>query len=37
METEGSILCPQGPATYPYPEPFQSSPYHSNVSFYDAS
>jgi hypothetical protein len=26
METEGSLLCPQEPATGPYPEPAESSP-----------
>jgi hypothetical protein len=26
METEGSLPCPQEPATCPYPEPDQSSP-----------
>jgi hypothetical protein len=26
METEGSLLCSQGPATDPYPKPDESSP-----------
>ena len=28
METEGSLPQSQLPATYPYPEPVRSSPYH---------
>jgi hypothetical protein len=28
MEPEGSLPCSLGPATGPYPEPDQSSPYH---------
>jgi hypothetical protein len=27
METEGSLLQSQVPATFPYPEPARSSPY----------
>jgi len=26
MEPEGSLLCPQGHATGPYPEPDETSP-----------
>jgi hypothetical protein len=29
MELEGSLPCLQGPSTGPYPEPDESSPYHS--------
>jgi hypothetical protein len=29
METLGSLLHSQEPATGPYPEPDESSPYHS--------
>jgi hypothetical protein len=27
METEGSLLCSQEPATCPYPEPNESNPH----------
>jgi hypothetical protein len=29
MEPEGSLTCSQEPSTDPYPEPGQSSPYHT--------
>jgi len=32
MEPEGSLSHSQVPATYPYPEPDQSSPYHTSDS-----
>jgi hypothetical protein len=32
MEPEGSLPCSQGPFTGPYPEPDQSSPYHTILS-----
>jgi hypothetical protein len=32
METEGSLLCLQEPATGPYPEPDAPSPHLSNLS-----
>jgi hypothetical protein len=32
MESEGSLLCSQEPSTGHYPEPDQSSPYHSILS-----
>jgi hypothetical protein len=28
MEPEGSLACSQEPSTGPYPESYQSSPYH---------
>jgi hypothetical protein len=31
-EPEGSIPCSQEPSTSPCPEPYQSSPHHSNLS-----
>jgi hypothetical protein len=33
MEPEGSLPCSQEPSTGPYPEPDQSSPYHTNLRF----
>jgi hypothetical protein len=32
METKGSFLHPEEPATGPYPEPYESSP-HSHTLF----
>jgi hypothetical protein len=32
METEGSLPRTQEPSTGPYPEPYQSNPYHPMVS-----
>jgi hypothetical protein len=31
MKHEGSLLCSQEPSTGPYPEPDQSSLYHSSL------
>jgi hypothetical protein len=31
MESEGSLTCSQKPDSGPYPEPDESSPYHSNL------
>jgi hypothetical protein len=33
MEPEGSIPCSQEPSTGPYPEPYQSNPIHSILSY----
>jgi hypothetical protein len=33
IESEGSLPCSQEPSTGPYPEPDQSNPYHSILSF----
>jgi hypothetical protein len=32
MEPEGSLPCSQEPSTGPYPQPDQSSPYHTILS-----
>jgi hypothetical protein len=32
MESEGSLPCSQRPASSPYPEPDESSPYHAILS-----
>jgi hypothetical protein len=31
MEPEGSLPCSQEPSTGPYPEPYQSNPYHFSI------
>jgi hypothetical protein len=36
MEPNGSLSCSQEPSTGPYPEPEQSSSYHSILSLYDS-
>jgi hypothetical protein len=35
MKSEDSLLCSQEPSTDPYPEPDQSSPYHTILAVED--